>query len=632
MTATEPNNDLHESTSKLTSFQASSGSKVPVVGLYEESILPQSMSPMVAEVEDEASLEPTESRCEPHCGSSASNSSKRTPKLTMELPQLSLSLSNDDFMSQKDGLSPQTHEHGIVSPSLSDRDAGVRGQETETVSDHGSSSEESLSHTITTENDVSSQDAPATVSESAPQEQLLSPATRPPPSPATSHVPTAKSGEAEQRSHSDSRSLLSPPSSPAVSSRSPHPSSPFSGALSRLPGSLRRHRSTRSTKSTTSKTPTEEHPPTSSAPKSPAPQQTHTQHRMVMLSQNTQRNDSQMRTKPQTTDYSSQPSALETTAGRSLFPDLCHDSMYFPGISQPATRPLTHGDVRRIYAELLAERDAAKPPTLSRRVGKFVRRMRGVKDSQPTEQGSHARARTQPYPIRRSTPPMPEDDQINVAGPDMLEAAMQGCQKASVTSPEPMPTLNVGEYGNVVHFTEPVLEESEEESETPAIAITSPSIEASLDQAPVPEVMPVQEADIDTSSSSLVPTELVEVPRRRKKRSASVLEAITLPPALRSSTSLEPNIQMPTFSPSASSVKQHLPTLDDMVDTLGWDKALELIQQEKHNEPKSLRSTARFRAPGGENVPPGCDTSRSRARMQGALNRPRPQLRTSNLR
>ncbi|WFC95070.1 RNA polymerase III subunit C82 [Malassezia brasiliensis] len=274
----------------------------------------------------------------------------------------------------------------------------------------------------------------------------------------------------------------------------------------------------------------------------------------------------------------------------------------------PPTRPLTHGDVRRIYAELLAERDAAKPPTLSRRVGKFVRRMRGVKDSQPVEQGSHIRARTQPYPVRRSTPPMPEEDQINVAGPDMLEAAMRGCQKAPVTSAQPMPTLNVGEYGNVVRFAEPVPEEGDEEYEAPAIAITSPSIEMTPDQPPVPEATSVQEADPDISSSSLVPTELVEVPRRRKKRSASVLEAITLPPALRSSSTLESTEQLSTLAPSESNVKQNLPTIDDMVDVLGWDRALELIQQEKHNEPTSLRSTARFRAPGGENIPPGFDT------------------------
>lgn len=215
---------------------------------------------------------------------------------------------------------------------------------------------------------------------------------------------------------------------------------------------------------------------------------------------------------------------------------------------------------------------------------------------------------------------------------------MQGCQKSSVMSPEPMPTLQVGEYGNVVHFAEPVPEESEEEEEpeTPAIAITSPSIEASLDQAPVPEEAPVQEADADTSSSSLVPTELVEAPRRRKKRSASVLEAVTLPPALRSSTTLEPTVkpmvQAPFFPPSPSSVKQELPTLDDMVDTLGWEKALELIQQEKRNEPKSLRSTTRFRASGAENVPPGCDTPRSRARMQGTPGRPRARLQANGLR
>lgn len=646
--AKEPSKELAELSPRLNSPRDGTDSTESVVGLYRDPIIPHAMTPVLAEEVAEASRKATESRFGSDCGSS-SNSSKNAPKLTMELPQLSLSLSNEDIMPKEEGQIADAHEHRAASPSTTDRNASGLGEKEEGSNpEQDSPSDGPVQLTDTaTDGDISLK-APNHASEPVAQEQLLGPAAQASPTPATPQTPAAKSDEAEQRSYFDSRSALSPSQSPAISSRSPRPSSPFTGALYRLPGSLRRHRSTRSTKSAASKDPSDEHPPQSPVPKSPvpkspaskspAPQQTHTQHRMVMLSQNTQRNDSQMRAKPQTTDYSSQPSALEATAGRSLFPDLCHDSMYFPGVSSPPERPLTHGDVRRIYAELLAERDAAKPPTLSRRVGKFMRRMRGVKDSQPADQGSQIRARTQPYPVRRSAPPMPEDDQINVAGPDMLEAAMQGCQKSSVMSPEPMPTLQVGEYGNVVHFAEPVPEESEEEEEpeTPAIAITSPSIEASLDQAPVPEEAPVQEADADTSSSSLVPTELVEAPRRRKKRSASALEAVTLPPALRSSTTLEPTVkpmvQAPFFPPSPSSVKQELPTLDDMVDTLGWEKALELIQQEKRNEPKSLRSTTRFRASGAENVPPGCDTPRSRARMQGTPGRPRARLQANGLR
>lgn len=600
--------------------RSSSEQDEPVIGLYRSSRNHSGLAPDM----DSDSLSSYDNGFEEAQDESPSktdnvNTKTGTPRIQVDLPSPSLNVSNEGLHLDQSKhsnenmisgtpsvkgseLSPKMEVTATESTAASQSDKHDHKQktsaETQEITPHPTPSstgdDNRLLHpsvSSTNEHTVESSSQPVT-----PTHEVISPTF----ANTTSKVDSACANKDDVFSNF-SNPVASPTANLTASRGSAtQPSSPFANAASRLHKSLRRRTPRAPQQSNTFETRQVEQ------------NQTHTQHRMVMYSP-TKGDGAKVQSKEETKDYSSQPSALEESTGRSLFPELCHDSVYFqPADAQPE-RPLTHGDVRRIYAELLAEREAAKSKKLPKRVGKLVRRVRGLLDSQPPQQGSQARAQAQPYVIQRPpsptrSAPMPMD----VADNEMLQFALGTYSKAE-QEPEPLNELNKdhSNSGKVPEQTaieismhgealEPEsCENSNVKSSSHAIARMSPtpmlkSTEDSTGDEPTAE----QQED----STNFEP---VEVPQRRRKRSAPPVQVGTLPPALRvtqpSSESLSQNASKPS-QPVEPNQPSH--TLDDLVDNLGWEKALEVIQHDQQKRPKSLRSARRIGVTGGENIPP----------------------------
>lgn len=434
------------------------------------------------------------------------------------------------------------------------------------------------------------------------------------------------------------------PAAPTDAPRSPSPSSP-SPTKSALKSPLRRRGTFRSKETPEPK------------------QQTHTQHRVVMYSPSTKRHDGGVRPRPVDKNVREDRSALEACAGTSLFPDVRHESMYFtpPPSEQPQTRPLTHGDMRRIYAELLAEREAAKTKKLPQRVGKMVRRVRTLlSHGESPQQGSQARAQAQPYvaPAPRE-PVYAEPENIDLADGAMLRMAMSLRQGRMPDVPAQPP---MGEQlASAVQFADDVSMHGEAlDGGAPEVALSCPSPSLSWSEkenvapppAPVqpspggehaPEAEPAPEAELvpeaepapvphETNAHENEPVPLpaevpvpeAEAPKRRKtthkphkplslasipSMDSTPIKAYELPHAAMAyhAATESPAGPAPFLVSSASGnteEKAGSNTLDDLVDELGWDKAIEIIQRRKHGEPKSLRTARRLCPSGSENVPP----------------------------
>lgn len=123
-----------------------------------------------------------------------------------------------------------------------------------------------------------------------------------------------------------------------------------------------------------------------------------------------------------------------------VWPELSH---HLPPVEQEA--PLTHGDIRRIYAEMLAEQEAAKQA--KKPIGKVLRRMRTLLDSSsaPPQPLSKARSQAEPYPTSRKSEIKP--DYYSVADKEMLRIALYSSHNQMPDSkmPTPSPTASTNE-------------------------------------------------------------------------------------------------------------------------------------------------------------------------------------------
>lgn len=148
-----------------------------------------------------------------------------------------------------------------------------------------------------------------------------------------------------------------------------------------------------------------------------------------------------------------QAKASGTPVQARLWPELSHN---LPPVEQEGA-PLTHGDVRRIYAEILAEQEAlrrAKKP-----IGKVWRRMRTLLDasSAPSQPLSKARVQAEPYPTTRKTEIKP--DYYSVADKEMLRMALYSSHTQVLDCMAPMPVARASNNENAppCHPSAPVV-------------------------------------------------------------------------------------------------------------------------------------------------------------------------------
>lgn len=145
-------------------------------------------------------------------------------------------------------------------------------------------------------------------------------------------------------------------------------------------------------------------------------------------------------------------SVSKSPAQLRVWPELSHQ---LPPVEQEA--PLTHGDIRRIYAEMLAEQEAAK--RAKKPIGKVLRRMRTLLDpsSAPSQPLSKARAQAEPYPASRKTEIKP--DYYSVADKEMLRIALYSSHNQVPDSkmPTPSPLSSNNENTPLVDSSTPVV-------------------------------------------------------------------------------------------------------------------------------------------------------------------------------
>ncbi|WFD43157.1 hypothetical protein MPSI1_001810 [Malassezia psittaci] len=322
----------------------------------------------------------------------------------------------------------------------------------------------------------------------------------------------------------------------------------------------------------------------------------HAQHRVVMFSNDTKQEKAAMHSVPNPLSYASKQSALESNAKQSLFPELRHDTMYFKPEDRQPEKPLTHGDVRRIYAELLAERDAQRAKKLPNRLGNFVRKIKGLKGAASTSQ-NEPHKESYPSSDRSDEPRQGHDAQLtslDIADTEMLRAVIDGCDAEYPQPEESLPVLNVGEYGKAVQFSMPTPDPTRESvAEIPAIALTTPSIPLSIDEAAAGPAINRDSArsspriavkemkrKLDTSSE-----EEIEKPRRRKRCTAVALDV----------TNLAQNF---TEDEQAGGARSPASICEES----GVEPRQDLAKN-ANRRPKSLRTTTRF-GPSQENGSP----------------------------
>ncbi|WFD25853.1 hypothetical protein MNAN1_000820 [Malassezia nana] len=112
-----------------------------------------------------------------------------------------------------------------------------------------------------------------------------------------------------------------------------------------------------------------------------------------------------------------------------LWPELSH---HCPPI-EPEEVPLTHGDIRRIYAQIMAEQEASRQA--KKPIRKVLRRMRTFLDtsSAPPQPPSRARVQAEPYPTNRK--PDIKTDYFNVADKEMLRMALYSSHSQTTVIP-----------------------------------------------------------------------------------------------------------------------------------------------------------------------------------------------------
>lgn len=124
-----------------------------------------------------------------------------------------------------------------------------------------------------------------------------------------------------------------------------------------------------------------------------------------------------------------QPLVTANPQQHRVWPELSHQT---PPI-EPEEAPLTHGDIRRIYAEILAEQEASR--RAKKPISKVLRRMRTLlgTSSAPPQPPSRARAQAEPYPTNRKADI--KTDYFNVADKEMLRMALYSSHSQSPVIP-----------------------------------------------------------------------------------------------------------------------------------------------------------------------------------------------------
>ncbi|WFD06591.1 hypothetical protein MVES1_001944 [Malassezia vespertilionis] len=152
-------------------------------------------------------------------------------------------------------------------------------------------------------------------------------------------------------------------------------------------------------------------------------------HRVVMLCQGSETKS--VDSKDATLDRVFRPIPLRDDAMEAYYYNVCHAQQ---------SKPLTHGDMRRIYADLLTEREKANAHKLPKRVGRMMRKMRSLFDASSDVQSG------EPAPVKAEavldTARSAEPGFYNVADKSMMRIAMCATELEDARA-LPVPAMNL---------------------------------------------------------------------------------------------------------------------------------------------------------------------------------------------